>query len=169
MSNKKTNENTQNDSRADKLKRYSIGSVILLIAIILLVNFLFDKLFGKGLTFDFSDAGQNSISQETVDYLNSLPADTHIRVVGLFNRPENVSGGQYQYIIPLLDDYVKKSDGKVTVEYISPTEHPSIISTLDPANAYDLSSKEDSFVIEYNGKLKVISAEIACRLSFGVK
>lgn len=158
MRNNKTNENTRNDSRADKLKLYSIGSVILLIAIILLVNFLFDKIFGKGLTFDFSDAGQNTLSQETVDYLNSLPADTHIRVVGLFNRPENVSGGQYQYIIPLLDDYVKKSDGKVTVEYISPTEHPSIISTLDPANAYDLSSKADSFVIEYNGKIKVFNS-----------
>ena len=47
---------------------------------------LFDKIFGKALTFDFSDSAQNSISQESIDYLNSLPEGTTIRVIGLFNR-----------------------------------------------------------------------------------
>ncbi len=145
------------DDRAGKMKLYSIGSVVLLIAIILLVNILFDRIFGKSLSFDFSDTAQNSVSQATVDYLDSLPADTHIRIVGLFSRPGNVSGTSYQYIIPLLDDYVRESDGKVTVEYVNPTENPSIIYQLDPNNSYDLSSKADSFVVEYNGKIRVIS------------
>jgi len=158
MNNNKIIENNQTDNRADKLKLYSIGSVVLLIAIIILVNFLFDKVLGKALTFDFSDSAQNTISQVSVDYLDSLPEGTHIRVVGLFNRPEKVASSRYQYIIPLLDDYVKKSDGKVTVEYINPTEHPSVISELDPNNSYDLASCTDSFVVEYNGKIKVISA-----------
>ncbi len=151
----------QADDRAGKMKLYSIGSVVLLIAIILLVNILFDRIFGKSLSFDFSDTAQNSVSQATVDYLDTLPADAHIRIVGLFNRPTNVSGTSYQYIIPLLDDYVRKSDGKVTVEYVNLTENPSIIYQLDPNNAYDLSSKADSFVVEYNGKIRVI-APIDC-------
>ena len=150
-------KNNHQDIRSKKLRQYSIGSVILLVCIVLVVNFLLDKIFGKSLTFDFSDYNQNSISQESEDYLKSLSSDTKIRVVGLFDRPENVSGTPYQYILPLLDDYVRKSDGKVTVEYVNPLTHPTIISELDPANAHDLSSNTDSFVVEYNGKIKVIS------------
>ena len=157
MSKEIIKENSQNDNRAEKLKLYSIGSVVLLALIILLVNFLFDKIFGKALTFDFSDYSQNSISQESIDYLNTLPADTRIRVVGLFNRPDNVSDTKYQYIIPLLDDYVKESDGKVTVEYIDPTEHPSIIQELDPTNSFDLASNTENFVVSYNGKIRIIT------------
>ncbi len=147
---------SHSDDRADKLKLYSIGSVILLIAIVLLVNILFDGIFGKALTFDFSVSEQNTISQVSVDYINSLPSDTHIRIVGLFERPSNVAGSPYQYIIPLMDDYVKKSDGRITVEYVDMTEHPTIINQLDPTNSYDLTEKENSFVIEYNGNIKII-------------
>lgn len=157
MSKEIIKDNSQNDNRADKLKLYSIGSVVLLALIILLVNFLFDKIFGKALTFDFSDNAQNSISQESIDYLESLPEGTNIRVVGLFNRPENVSDTKYQYIIPLLDDYVKEADGKITVDYIDPTEHPSIIQELDPTNSFDLASNTENFVVSYNGKIRIIT------------
>lgn len=158
MSKETTNDNKMTDSRSDKLKLFSIASVVILALIVILGNFLFDKILGNALTFDFSDTNSNTVSKVTEDYLKGLPQDTHIRIVGLFNRPDNVSGTYYQYIIPVLDDYVKKSDGKVTVEYIDPTEQPTIISSLDPANAYDLSSKSGSFVVEYNGRLKVITA-----------
>ena len=157
MSNKPAKQNKHNDNRADKLKLYSIGSVVILIGIIVFMNILFDGIFGKALTFDFSDYGQNSISEPTQEFIDSLPADTHIRVVGLFSRPENVSGTPYQYIIPLLDDYVKNSDGKITVEYVDMTENPAIISQLDPSNSYDLASNADNFVIEYNGRIKIIT------------
>lgn len=157
MSNKSAQKNKQTDNRADKLKLYSIGSVVILIGIIVFMNILFDGIFGKALTFDFSDFGQNSISEPTQEFIDSLPADTHIRVVGLFSRPENVSGTPYQYIIPLLDDYVKNSDGKITVEYVDMTENPGIISQLDPSNSYDLASNADNFVIEYNGRIKIIT------------
>lgn len=152
----KNNTVSHTDDRAGKLKLYSIGSVILLIAIIVLANILFDGIFGKALTFDFSVSEQNTISQVSVDYINSLPSDTHIRIVGLFERPGNVAGSPYQYIIPLLDDYVKKSDGRITVEYVDMTEHPTIINQLDPTNSYDLTDKAESFVVEYNGKIKII-------------
>ena len=151
------NENKNNDSRADKLKKYSLASVLLLAAIIILGNILLDKVLGKALTFDFSYSSQNSISQTSVDYLDSLSPDTHIRIVGLFNRPSNVEGTIYQYIIPLLDDYVKKGDGKVSVEYIDPNEKPSIISELDPDNSFDLASQTESFVVYYNGRIRIIS------------
>ena len=150
-------ESVQSDDRAEKLKIYSIGSVVLLIAIVLLANILFNGIFGKALTFDLSDYSQNSISQESIDFINSLSPDTHIRIVGLFNRPDNVAGTPYQYIVPLLDDYERKSDGKISVEYVNISEQPSIISQLDPTNSYDLSSRENTYVIQYNGKIKIIT------------
>ena len=157
MSNKPVTNNKQNDDRAHKLKIYSIGSVVLLIGIVLVTNILFDGIFGKVLTFDFSDYGQNSISEESQIFLDSLSPDTHVRIIGLFDRPDTVSGTPYQYIIPLLDDYVKKSDGKITVEYYDLTKNPSIINQIDPSNSYDLASNADNFVVEYNGRIKIIT------------
>ena len=157
MSNKPVANKKQNDDRAHKLKIYSIGSIVLLIGIVLVTNILFDGIFGKILTFDFSDYGQNSISEESETFIDSLSPDTHVRIIGLFNRPDNVSGTPYQYIIPLLDDYEKKSDGKITVEYYDLTENPTIINQLDPSNSYDLASNADNFVVEYNGRIKIIT------------
>lgn len=147
----------QNDERSGKLKLYSIGSVIILIAIVIIVNVLFDKILGKALTFDFSDALSNTISQESIDYINGLPQDTKIRIVGLFDKPADVSRTEYQYICPLLDDYVKNSKGKITVEYINPNNQPTIISQLDPNNSFNLSSQSGNFVVKYNDKIKIIN------------
>lgn len=157
MGNKVLNANKKNDNRSDKIKFYSIGAVVILIGILLLTNVLFEKILGKALTFDFSDNLSNSLSQDSIDYLDSLPADTKIQIVGLFEKPENVSGTPYQYIIPLLDDYVRNSKGKVTVDYVNAQTNPQIISQLDPSNSYDLQNNLDSFVIKYNDKIKVVS------------
>lgn len=157
MSKHNSKQIKHSDNRADKLKLYSVGSIVILIGIILFANILFDAVFGKALTFDFSDTNQNSISQESVNYLDSLSPDSHFRIVGLFNRPDNVSGTPYQYIVPLLDDYARKSDGRISVEYVDMNENPGIINQLDPSNSYDLSSNAGNFVIEYNGNIKIIT------------
>ena len=101
MGKKVLTENKITDSRTEKIKFYSFGAVIILIGILLLANILFEKILGKALTFDFSDNLSNSLSQDSIDYLDSLPADAKIQIVGLFEKPENVSGTRYQYIIPL--------------------------------------------------------------------
>ena len=157
MGNKVLTSNKKTDSRSDKIKLYSIGAVVILIGILLVANILFEKILGKALTFDFSDNLSNSLSQQSVDYLDSLPADTRIRIVGLFDEPENVSGTPYQYIIPLLDDYVRNSKGRVSVEYVDAQTHPQIITQLDPSNSYDLQNNLGSFVIKYNDKIKIVS------------
>ena len=87
MSNKPVANKKQNDDRAHKLKIYSIGSIVLLIGIVLVTNILFDGIFGKILTFDFSDYGQNSISEESETFIDSLSPDTHVRIIGLLTGP----------------------------------------------------------------------------------
>ena len=160
FSNKSSDKKKRNE-RAHHLKVYSIGSVLILLAIILLVNILLDKALGKKLTFDFSVEHSNTISNESVKFLDSLPQGTNIRIVGLFENPESITGTSYQYIIPLLNDYVKKSDGKVSLEFVDVKMNPTIISELDPSGSYDLSKKTGYFVVSYNGKLDVIDP-ISC-------
>ena len=161
--NNKTAGNTQKkhrNERAYQMKIYSIGSVVLLGLIILLLNVILDVFLGKNLTFDFSIERSNSISAASEEFIDSLPADTKIRIVGLFLRPEstdNTNYQQYQYILPLLDDYVKKGKGKISVEYVDLTMNPGIISELDPSGSYDLSNKKGQFVVYCNGKLDVIN------------
>lgn len=148
------------NERAHQMKIYSIGSVVLLGLIILLINVILDVFLGKNLTFDFSIERSNSITEASEQFLDSIPDGTKIRIVGLFLRPSSTDEAQYQqyqYIIPLLDDYVKKGKGKVTVEYTDITMNPGIISELDPTGSYDLSSKAGQFVVSCNGKLNVIN------------
>ena len=154
MANKDKNK-VKTDNRAKTLRFVSFWSVIILVAILLLANILFDGLLGKALSFDFSMSGNNSLSQESVDYINSLPQDSNIRIIGLLDKPENLANSPYQYIVPLLDDYQARSNGRITVEYINPEVYPSIINQLDPKGVYDLSS--GNYVVAYNNNVKVIS------------
>ena len=156
--NDKSKKKPRNE-RAHQLKIYSIGSVLILLAIVLFLNILVDNLLGKALTFDFSVERSNTISAETEKFLNGLPADTKIRVVGLFERPESLTESEtqkYLYIIPLLDDYVKKSGGRISVEYVDIQKKPGIIAELDPNSSYNLSKRTGAFVVSYNGRLDVI-------------
>ena len=72
-SNNQNRSSLKTDSRAKTLKIYSIGSVIILIAIVVLLNILVSGLLGDALTFDFSANSQNTISQQTRDYIDSMP------------------------------------------------------------------------------------------------
>ena len=143
------------DTRAKYLKYYAIGSVVILIAIVILLNILITGLFGDALTFDFSANSQNTITQQSKDYIDSLPENAHIRIVGLLDRPEDLQNSPYEYIVPLLDDYVAESGGRITVEYKNPDRYPSIIAELDPNSVFEL--EEGSYVVQYNDQIQVIN------------
>lgn len=152
----KDTKKKRRNERAHQLKIYSIGSVLILLAIVLLLNILIDKGFGKVLTFDFSVEHSNTISDESVKFLDGLPEGTKIRIVGLFEKPDKVNGTKYQYIIPILNDYVKRSRGKVSLEFVNIQMNPGIITELDPNGAYNLQKLTGQFVVSYNGRLDVI-------------
>ena len=148
-------EKPETDKRARTLKLFSVFSVIILIVIVLFVNIIFDKIIGDKLTFDYSATNQNSVSEVTKNYLDSLPADTSIRIVGLMDKPTNLKDSPYEYIVPLLDDYQAKSNGKITVEYMNPETYPSVIKELDPDGMYDLTA--NTFVVKCNDRVTTIS------------
>ena len=152
--NKKSEGAGKGNNRFGIFKMYSVFSVVILIAIALVFNIFIDSVLGDKLVFDLSSTGQNSITKVTQDYLDSLPADTNIRIVGLMEKPSNIKDTMYEYIVPLLDDYEAKSNGKVTVEYVDPDKNPAIINQLDPEGMYDLTA--NVYAVSYAGKVQVV-------------
>ena len=155
--NDKKEKKVQTDVRAGKLKLFSISSFVILLVIVISINIIFSLKINNTsiddyLTYDMTATGQNSVSEVTINYLRSLPADTHIRIVGLTERPTNLRDTPYEYVVPLLDDYVSVSEGKVTVEYIDPKKCPSIIAELDPQGVYDLANAT-GYVVSCNGNI----------------
>ncbi len=147
------------DKRQGVLKLYSVGTSVILVVILIVFNILFESILGKYMSFDFSLSGYNSLQQKTIDYLNSLPEGTNIRIVGLFEKPDSYTGTPNQYIIPLMDSYVKEGKGKISVEYVDPKTYPSIMSQLDPQGVFDL--KSDTYVVS-DGKKAVSIDPIDC-------
>ena len=96
--NKNRSSSASTDSRAKTLKIYSIGSVLMLIAIVVLLNILITGLLGSALTFDFSANNQNTITQQTQDFIDSMPENTSVRIVGLLERPADLQNSPYEYI-----------------------------------------------------------------------
>ena len=108
---KKDKKNEPKDSRQSSLKLYSIGTVVILLVIVLVANILIENVLGKHMSFDFSLAGQNSVSQTTIDFLESLPADSNIRIVGLMDRPENLNNSPHPPLLslPLFAFFLRRS------------------------------------------------------------
>lgn len=148
------------DKRATILKMFFWGSVVLLLAILLVANILFDNMLGSFFTFDFSSTSQNSITSVTEEYLSTLPSDANIQIVGLMDRPTNLENSPYEYIVPLLDDLQSKSGGRIEVRYMNPQTYPTIISELDSTGIYDLEA--NTYVVKYNDRCITINPVFDC-------
>ncbi|MBO4636241.1 MAG: GldG family protein [Clostridiales bacterium] len=154
------NNIVKEEKRIVSMRLFSLASIIIALIIIIAGNILFDGILGDKLSFDLTSTNQNSITQASVDMIDSLPQDISIRIVGLFARPETIKGTYYEYIVPLLDDYQARSGGRIRVEYIDPTTYPSIISELDPSGDNGLS--EYLYVVKCGDKIRVIDPVDDC-------
>ncbi len=164
MSSNKNPKKFQIDKRASDLKLFSVGSVAVLFAILLVLNILLYATLNEKLSFDTSSTSQNSISDASMEYINSLPADKKIRIVGLFDKPSSIKDTQYEYILPMLANLEDESKGRVSVEYINPNTHPSIINELDPNGVTDIRSglSSPTYAVYCDGKVKLVDAIMDC-------
>jgi len=140
------------DKRSRSLRLFSIGSVILIIAILLVVNLLFDSIFSGKLSWDLSSMQVNSIGDVSKGIVAKMSKD--VEIVGLF---ELTTAAETQYIdfVPVLNDYAAKSNGHITVRYVDPVKYPSIVTELDPNNT--ISPTAGSFVVKCGTKIKLIN------------
>lgn len=140
------------DKRTRSLRVFSIGSVIVLAAILLTVNLFFDSALSDKLSWDLSSTQVNSIGDVSKGIVSKLDKD--VEIVGLFERT-NETEVTYKDFIPLLEDYEAQSNGRITVRYVDPAKYPSILTELDPNNTIEPAA--GSFVIKCNNKLKIVN------------
>ena len=115
------------DKRNKSLKMVSISSAILFIAIVIIFNIVFESLFGANLKWDWTQTDMYTLGDVSKEILNNLEDD--ITIIGLYKKG---TVDNFKDVEVFLDEYVKASNGKVTVSYIDPTETPSILTDLDP-------------------------------------
>lgn len=135
--NKATNEKTsqagvskkgrQVDKRNKSLKAISITSTILFIALLLVFNIVFDSLLGQTLKWDWTTGGQYSIGDVSTEILKGM--DKPVEIIGLFDANADT---RFQQVQLMLEDYVARSNGKVSVRYVDPDRTPAILLEIDP-------------------------------------
>ena len=140
------------DKRNRSLKRVSIVSAILFLAVALVFNIFFDRLLGTTLKWDWSAGEQYSIGEVSQGILDGL--ETDVRIIGLFDENTDTN---FTDIRLLLDDYVRKGNGRVSLTYIDPDTTPGIITELDPDGYMNLQA--NMFVVHSpsTGKAKAVT------------
>ena len=140
------------DKRARSLRLFSVGSVIVIVAILLVLNLLFGSMFGTKLSWDLSEQKANSIGDVSKGILSKLNKD--VEIVGLFEKNSS-NEAQYSDFLNILADYQKESNGKITVRYVDPVKYPSIMTELDPNKT--LNPTAGSFVVKCGDKIREIN------------
>jgi len=126
--------------------RYGSNAVILTIAflgILVVVNYLG---FTNSKRWDLTEDKENTLSQETLDVLESLPEPVLAKA---FYSPSLPSGTAEE----LLDQYAFNSDGKFDYEVIDPVQ--------DPAAAQEAEITQDGSIVFYMGENKDIVTTVS--------
>lgn len=102
---------------------YSAGTVVVVIAIVIIFNLILQQLAGTSLQIDMSDTNIYDISEVTTEVLDGL--DTEVTFVIL---------AQEEYTDDLITTYIERytalSDN-ITVEWIDPVLYPSALDTYE--------------------------------------
>ncbi len=130
----------QVDNRSKYLKRFSVTATVLFIAVILILNIVFDRTLGQIARWDWTGTDLYSIGEVSKEVLSDM--DKQVEIVGLFDVDEDT---RYASIRPMLDEYVSNSKGNVSLRYVDPDRFPSIIDELDPEGF--LSPEVNTFVV----------------------
>ncbi|MDW7658604.1 MAG: GldG family protein [Bacillota bacterium] len=130
----------QVDKRNKSLKTISITSTILFIALLLVFNIMFDSLLGQTLKWDWTPGGQYSIGEVSTEILKGM--DKPVEIIGLFDANADT---RFQQVQLMLEDYISRSDGNVSVRYVDPDRTPAILLEVDP-DGY-LKPEAGSFVV----------------------
>src|SRR5258706_2293504 len=130
------------ETQQERWLKYGANVVLSVVIVIVLVGFVVYLAQRPGLRTDTTTGGANSLKPQTVNLIQNLPEE--VRIVSLFSRvdenterkvQENSAEGQYQQGADLLQEYQKKSRGKIKVDLIDPVravEGRSVIQRRGP-------------------------------------
>ena len=125
---------------------YSIMASAILIAIAVIIVAIMELLPAKFTTFDTTKTGMFTLSQQSVDLINSLEGQVELNLIA-------TPGGEDEYIIKLLDCYKAVSD-KVKVKVVDPVLYPGFASQYTNEQV-----TSNSIVVLYNGQSRYISLD----------
>lgn len=139
------------DERVKSLKTMSFLSILIVVLICFVFNILLGVTLDKTLTYDATSVHINTVGTYTKNLLKNM--DKKVEIYGLFNK-NDTSLEWHDYLVPIVDDYEAKADGKISVSYIDPDTNPFIISELDPDGLYGV--KKNRYVIKCEDRLVCI-------------
>ncbi|MDD3958616.1 MAG: Gldg family protein [Oscillospiraceae bacterium] len=142
------------DRRSGALKKYAIGSVIVMIAIMIVINLLASLLLSD-VKIDMTTIRMSDITPETRRVLSELTEE--VEIIGLFDNPDNPQSSfpAYSLFDPLIDEYVKASAGKLKVTIVDPDTSRAYISSIDPTGSTTFS--KETFIIRSKDRFSVIN------------
>ncbi len=140
------------DKRNRTLRRVSLISAVVFIAILLLVNILFDSILGDKLKWDWSFGKMYSIGTVSKELLADL--DVPIQITGLYEKGTNASLARIEMA---LDSYKEAGHGKVEVRYVSMDLVPDIGRELDETGMKEFAA--GTFVVKNmdTGRLRIVT------------
>lgn len=128
----------QVDKRNRTLRSFSVLSVIFVLVVLILGNVLLQVFVDDGLRFDWSANRVMSLGDTSAQLLEDLDRDVEIIVLTTRDSFTTGSSAQLSFVPELLDEYVSKGGGHVSVEYVNTTVNPNIFTELDPDNVNNL-------------------------------
>lgn len=149
---KKANQ-PQVDIRNKKLKRFSALSIVLAIAIVILLNLFLETAVADKLSFDLTSNQLMSVGEVSEELLQKLDQD--VRMVVLADEASYESS--YSFMPALLREYVDKSNGRVSLEYVNPVTVPTIYDDLDPNDLSNLSAGQLVITNPENGRIRSLT------------
>lgn len=144
----------QVDIRNKKLKRFSALSIVMAIAIVIVLNLFLESALGDKLSFDFTSNQLMSVGEVSEELLANLEED--VRLVVLADEADFEYN--YSFMPALLKEYVDKSNGRLTLDYINPVTVPTIYDELDPNGLNDLTAGQLVVTNPSNGRLRTLTS-----------
>lgn len=139
------------DMRNTKLRNFSLIATVLFIAMILIFNIVFDSLLGDRLKWDWTSDKLYSIGDISEEIIGSL--EHEIEIIGLFARDSQYYS-YYEGLIPMLEEYASKSNGKISLSFTDPDVDPTLLKRIDPENLVSPAAGSIAVYSEATGKLK---------------
>jgi len=135
---------TASKSHRSRRGAFSAGLTALAVAAVIIFNLLVAQLPATVTQFDMADSGIYNITATTTDYLSGITDDV---VVHVLCNEDSVDSR----IVRFLSKYEDLSD-HVSVEYVDPVVHPSVLSTYDVENntvvvTCEATGRQESFSI----------------------
>ena len=140
-----------------KLKYGSVATAItvIIIAVVVLINVIV-SLIGKrtDLTIDLTSAQAFDISQESIDYLNTLNEDVEIVTMVDEAAFQSTTSAYYKQAYEVLKKYEMYSD-RITVKFVDMTSDPTYANRY--SEIYKGNITQYSIVVTCGNRIKVIS------------